>query len=173
MNRHDRRAKLVREPTGRLLTGEEFARSAVSVDDFVRAEAVTDSHTVCCYIIGRPESLSKRDAVESARQLKRLIRQISPHSPLGLAVTGYDDDPRELFEIEEVKQYLAWFATECDALGVDENRVLPGSRPLITLGRAIAAGDILDITVNHDRNAATELVQEVAEFQSAAKGKLS
>jgi hypothetical protein len=107
----------------------------LTVEELVQSGQVTDSMTRASYGIGGAGYLTRKFAGAAAQQLCRaLTSSISPHTPVYLGVMGYDDDPRELHEIPEVRQYLGWFATEFDQAGIDETRLIQQSRELVSLG---------------------------------------
>lgn len=73
------------------------------------------------HIVGGREALSEADAALAAVAFVRVARATS--APILLAMDGYDDDPRELWEVAEVCFFLQNFV-----LGVVS---LPRPRPLV------------------------------------------
>jgi len=110
------------------------------VEEFIRSDDPTDARTICTYVIGTRGQLTRKDALDAVVRVNRLLTRVSPHSPVMLTISGYDDDPRELYHIPETRQYLGWFAVEFDRAQIDEKRLLGQSRQMLQIGRLIAAG---------------------------------
>jgi len=57
----------------------------------------------------RVDILNQLDAIRAADAFK-LAARTYPNADLCFMIGGYDKDKRELWEIEEVMQYVRWFA---------------------------------------------------------------
>jgi hypothetical protein len=63
----------------------------------------------CHVLLGSRGQLTKRLAKEMGRAFRQL-RERQPTTPIGLLVDGYNDDPRDLWEVPEVCRYVQWWA---------------------------------------------------------------
>jgi hypothetical protein len=90
-------------------------------------------------IIGERGSLTRSTAQQRARLLAIVIQR-QPDEIIDLAVAGYDDDPRELWEIAESRDYLIAFAEALTQYGIALERLLPQSQTLIKVCQLAAAG---------------------------------
>jgi hypothetical protein len=68
-----------------------------------------DPHSIIQLIIGHRGDLTGRQAKEAAKRWK-LARSQAPRSPIHVAIAGYDQDPRELWEITEVCRFVRRWA---------------------------------------------------------------
>jgi hypothetical protein len=55
--------------------------------------------------IGKCGDLSRAAAKRAARNFRQMIAE-QPTAVIWLAIYGYDDDPRRLWEIQEARHYL-------------------------------------------------------------------
>lgn len=69
------------------------------------------------FVIGGKSDLSPDTAIKSAHGV-RLAATMYPEAPITMSIEGYDDDPRELWEISEVRYFVVLFAAEMHALGL-------------------------------------------------------
>lgn len=76
-----------------------------------------DDYDAIHIVIGGPGHLSHAAAIERARQVK-LVIDTYPLATYSLHLSGYDDDPRELWDIPEAARFVAWFADALHSLGV-------------------------------------------------------
>ena len=61
-------------------------------------------------VIGQyPDYFSAKDCRDSARAF-RLARKRYPQAKIGISVGGYDNDPRELYDIPEAREYICRWA---------------------------------------------------------------
>lgn len=83
------------------------------------------------------------DVILEMKDAPRMVAEVYPDKPIMIALAGYDDDPRELYEIPEAADYIRRFAVaagltdwrtpmfeslvdECKALLIACNAVDPG-----------------------------------------------
>lgn len=71
-------------------------------------------------VIGSKTDLRQESAFNAARGAKLMATRY-PDIPITLSIAGYDDDPRELHEISEVRYYVILFAAELHSLGLPPN----------------------------------------------------
>jgi hypothetical protein len=112
MNRSQRRAAQSRRQTGR----GAGTRSAdvVLVPQDLTGEIVGDAdvmHNVGSVVImlgtrGHLTEQYAREAADSFRQMRARL----PKAEIALTVGGYDDDPRELFQVPEVCRFVQFWA---------------------------------------------------------------
>jgi hypothetical protein len=72
------------------------------------AIAVTEPDLIC-QIIGERGKLTRREAKVAARKWEELLT-CAPAARVMLSVSGYDDDPRGLYEFGEVRKFVQQFA---------------------------------------------------------------
>lgn len=60
-------------------------------------------------VIGGRGELEERH-VRNAADKYRDLRALNPDAVVGLSLSGYDDDPREIYEIPEARDYVKRFA---------------------------------------------------------------
>jgi len=68
-----------------------------------------DPHTIIQCIVGHRGNLTSRQAKNAAKRWK-LIRAQAPRSPLHVAIAGYDQDPKELWEFADVRRFVRRWA---------------------------------------------------------------
>lgn len=76
-----------------------------------------DEYDVVLMVIGGKDDLSWKRARISAAQVK-LIAERYPEASLSLHLDGFDDDPRELFQIPEAARFIAEFAADLHSRGL-------------------------------------------------------
>jgi hypothetical protein len=76
-----------------------------------------DDYDAILMVIGSKGDLSARRAGESAVSVK-LIAERYPDASLSLHIDGFDDDPRELWEIPEAARFIRWFAMALESKGL-------------------------------------------------------
>jgi hypothetical protein len=69
------------------------------------------------FIIGGKNELSQDKAIEQAKWVN-LACTLNTRASIFIGIDGYDDDPRELYEIPETVQYIGWFAIEMHRRGL-------------------------------------------------------
>ena len=120
-------------------------------------------------IIGEKGSLTPAIARRRARLLAMALRRLPPDEIVDLSIYGYDDDPREIWEIVESRDYVIEFADALIHYGVPLERLLPQSQTLITVCRTAKAGtpvvtmgsyedtirESVDAILQHDRSQRT------------------
>ena len=62
-----------------------------------------------CQVIGTRGKLTRHEAKSAARLWKETL-EVAPNAQFIFSIGGYDDDPRELWEFEEVKKFVQQFA---------------------------------------------------------------
>jgi len=76
-----------------------------------------DEYDVIMLVIGGKSDLRPVRAAISAGQVK-LIAELQPRASLSLHLDGFDDDPRELWEIPEAALFIRQFAVALESLGL-------------------------------------------------------
>ncbi len=76
-----------------------------------------DEYDAILIVIGGRGYLSRAEAIERAREVKVII-DTYPLATYSLHLDGYDDDPRELWDVLEAARFIAWFAVALHSLGV-------------------------------------------------------
>jgi hypothetical protein len=86
-----------------------------------------DFDAIFCVVGGR-DNLSDSTRADVVRHLNGTVRTSTTGGTVHLAVDGFDDDPRELWEIPEVREYVRRLVLDLDtevALRLDElSRIL-------------------------------------------------
>jgi hypothetical protein len=70
---------------------------------------MTDGPDAIAHQIGVRGELTRQAAKSAARQWKDLLRR-APNAQVYLSIAGYDDDPRALWEFDEVRKFVQQFA---------------------------------------------------------------
>jgi hypothetical protein len=70
---------------------------------------MTDEPHAIAHCIGTRGELTRQAAKAAARQWKGLLRR-APKAQVYLSIAGYDDDPRALWEFDEVRNFVQQFA---------------------------------------------------------------
>jgi hypothetical protein len=78
---------------------------------------VADDYDAIVVVIGGKSDLRPVRAAISAGQVK-LIATLQPRAALSLHLDGFDDDPRELWEIPEAALFIRQFAVALESLGL-------------------------------------------------------
>jgi len=119
------------------------AEVVFSDDDELAHKAIPPDTTIILSI-GRRGALSKRYADEYAKTWKDILAR-SPQTVIVIHISGYDEDPREIWEFPDVRKYVrrwarsAGFSNDLDTaarqLGVGED----GLRPDLSVTLALLA----------------------------------
>ncbi len=88
-------------------------------------------------VIGEKGNLSQQAARACAPSAARTINHMQPHEIAELAIYGYDDDSREIWNIPEARDYFITFFEEMTKYKVVLERVLP--QTLMTVRACYAA----------------------------------
>src|ERR1044072_8417028 len=91
-------------------------------------------------IIGEKGKLSASTAQRRARKLAKAMALMPADDTMEFSVFGFDDDPRELWDIPEVRDYVVTFAATLVAEGGDLDRLLLQTRQVIACCRATPTG---------------------------------
>jgi hypothetical protein len=91
--------------------------------------------------IGSAENLSK-EALETSVKCILSIIDKSPNIQIDITIGGYDDDPRELYEIEEVVNYVISFAKAMMNNNISSSQFLKDTIALISLCVAKKEGNM-------------------------------
>jgi hypothetical protein len=85
-----------------------------------------------CFEIGRAGELDETRAAASAKALLTNVARY-PRVQNMLSINGYDSDTRELWDIPEVKQFIAWMVASFSAAGrkLTELHLVPQSLTLL------------------------------------------
>ena len=70
---------------------------------------MTDEPDFITHGIGKRGDLTRQAAKAAAREWKECLR-IAPKAHVILHIDGYDDDPRNLWEFDEVRKFVQQFA---------------------------------------------------------------
>lgn len=76
-----------------------------------------DKYDTVMMIIGGRTTCSRQRAIEAAHEVKTIGEQY-PDATLSLHLEGWDDDPRELWEIPEARKFMRQFALTLYVLGL-------------------------------------------------------
>jgi hypothetical protein len=72
---------------------------------------MTDEYVAAIVVIGGKEDNGLTDAtVRKMREAPAMVHSRHPNAKIMLCVNGYDDDPRELYDIPEAADYVRRFA---------------------------------------------------------------
>jgi hypothetical protein len=116
--------QMVRADAKRMLRQLRSMSTPTGVADYSSiADADIDNRTFVQLTIGVRGQLTRRNARDAAKMFREIVRR-APLAPVYPNFLGYDDDPRELWEIEEVRRHVctwARFAKIRDAKDVLEN----------------------------------------------------
>jgi hypothetical protein len=96
--------------------------------------------------IGTKKQLSRQIARNNARALAQTMSLLSPTDVVDLSIGGFDDDPREIWEIPEARDFFVTFADTLLAARVDMERLLLQAREVIACCRAAQAGRPVVVT---------------------------
>lgn len=90
--------------------------------------------------IGTKGKLSRQAARNKAHQLAQAMAVMPPTDVVDLSIGGFEDDPRELWEIPEARDFVVAFADALVAAGADMEHLLLQSHEVIACCRAAQAG---------------------------------
>jgi hypothetical protein len=96
-------------------------------------------------IIGYKGDLSDERAQDVAQSIARVITAMKPQDLAEFAIHGFDDDPREIWDIPEARDYFIAFANELTACEVDLAQILPQTLDTITACFAARAGRTITV----------------------------
>jgi hypothetical protein len=96
--------------------------------------------------IGHAGKLDRRHLKQAIQHALKLIRTLSPTTPIDLAIGGYDDDPRQIYEIPEARRYVLEFVEGLDKAGVTIERFLPVAVNFIRLCADVEAGKTVTVS---------------------------
>jgi hypothetical protein len=120
--------QMVRADAKRMLRQLRSMSTPTGVADYSSiADADIDNRTFVQLTIGVRGQLTRRNARDAAKMFREIVRR-APLAPVYPNFLGYDDDPRELWEIEEVRRYVCTWAAS------------PRSATLKTYWRIAASG---------------------------------
>lgn len=94
-------------------------------------------------VAGKLDRAALRTAIRSTQ---KLIAHISPLTAIDIALGGYDDDPREIYEIPEARRFVMAYAVGLLKVGVPLERLLPVAVHLVRLCVAAEKGEKIIIT---------------------------
>jgi len=72
------------------------------------------------YVVGDKNELTREIAIKSAISFMLTILS-NRHAPITMVMAGYDDDPREIWQIPECLEYMRVFAETCGKIGIPEH----------------------------------------------------
>jgi hypothetical protein len=111
-------------------------------------------------IIGGKDDLSDARAQEVASSVAEAIYSMQPADLVEFAIDGFDDDPREIWDIPEAREYFVAFTKTLIALKVNVNNILP--QTLDTIRACAAACDGQTVIVRGTReDALREGIEQV------------
>jgi hypothetical protein len=91
-------------------------------------------------VIGDIDDLSESTADAIAASVARAIDLMASEDLAEFALNGFDDDPREIWEIPEARNYFITFSERLIDRKVDMTRVLPQTLEIINACYATRAG---------------------------------
>jgi len=78
-------------------------------------------------VIGEKRNLTSRFARTRADEAATIFRTMPRDYIVELTIQGFDDDPREIWDIPEARDYFIEFCERLEARGVQSSRILPQS----------------------------------------------
>ena len=114
--------------------------------------------------IGCAGSLNRQNLRRAIRQMQQLIARTSPLTGIDIAIGGYDDDPREIYEIPEARQFIIGFAEGMMEAGISIERFLPVAVNVIRC--CIAAEKGFNVPLDETE---IDIGQELRDFQTRAR----
>ncbi len=97
-----------------------------------------DKQTAIHLTIGRRDMLSRSEAKHTAGVWKDIVRKF-PGAPKTISLLGYDDDPREIWEIPKAARYVRWWAHYAGIHDATDIQAQMGIEKLGTMAMAFLA----------------------------------
>jgi len=107
--------------------------------------------------IGVAGELDRAALRRAIKHTRTVIANISPLTAIDIGIGGYDDDPREIFEIPEARRFVIAYAVGLTKAGIRLERLLPTSVDLIRLCVAAEQGRKITITDEPEIDIAEQL----------------
>jgi hypothetical protein len=126
---------------------------------------MNENYDLISLVIGEAGKLGAEDLREAIQKVIMLIEHIPPTTAVDITLAGYNEDPREIFQIPEARRFILGFAMGLVEAGVPLQRLLPSSVDLIRLCLAAAKGQRVEVRDDPDH----DITQEVREHQERAK----
>lgn len=120
-------------------------------------------------VIGEAGQLDARHLRKSLQDVVRLIHNVAPTTAIDIAIAGYDEDPREIFQIPEARRYVIAFAVGLVEAKIPLERLLPISVQLISICLAAEKGQ--EVVVRDEP--VIDVQKEIAEHQERARRKMN
>ena len=114
-------------------------------------------------VIAGKNDLSRAALADAVAKTKFLNNRLPRSTALMLSIAGFDEDPRELWDIAETRDFLLAFAAGIIKAGVPLDRFLPESVNLI--GACLATSQGKTVEVHNDDNT----MQEIREYQDRVR----
>lgn len=83
--------------------------------------------------IGVAGQLDRKALRTAIRNTQKVIANVAPTTAIDIAIGGYDEDPREIYEIPEARRFVLGYAVGLTKAGIPLERLLPVSVHLIRL----------------------------------------
>lgn len=115
--------------------------------------------------IGVAGSLNRQALRKAVRGVQKLIDRISPMTAIDIAIGGYDNDPREIFQIPEARHFILEFAVALVKAGIPMGRLLPTSVRLV--GYCVMTERGTDVAVTGEPE--IDIVNDVKEHRERAR----
>jgi hypothetical protein len=96
--------------------------------------------------IGHAGRLGAKDLRKAIKNGLLIIHRISPLTAIDIGIGGYDDDPREIWEIPEARRFVIGFANGLLTAGIPLDRLLPVSVHMIKVCLAAEHGQTITPT---------------------------
>lgn len=119
--------------------------------------------------IGTAGSLDAKALQQAVTNTLIVIGTLSPLTGISVAVGGYDDDPREIFEIVEAREYVLDFFAGIIQAGVPIDRFLPDTIHLVELCYAAEKG--MEIVLHKDITD-LDIIRHLEEYQERVRQKM-
>jgi hypothetical protein len=113
-------------------------------------------------IIGEKGNLTEQVAKQRGAEVAAGINLMQPHEMAEFAIFGFDDDPREIWDIPETRDYFLAFAEALLENNVIQERILPQTWDTIKACHAVHAGKTVR-TVGTVDDALREGIEQVME----------
>lgn len=93
---------------------------------------MTEHYDYMTMLIGDAADLSTTALDNLMPSVLLILLSTSPTTAIDISIHGYDDDPRELWDIPEARAFILEFAKRITGAGIPLSRFLPSTVSLIT-----------------------------------------
>lgn len=122
--------------------------------------------------VGVKGKLTKPVARQVAKMILLVAANSAPTTPIEFGISGYDEDPREIPEIPEARNYFLLLAAELNKLGFDNDRLIKATRDVLAACQAVKNGAVFRTVRTLEQNV-RDVVPEIVEHRERMKRKIS